>query len=356
MSHSIIPEQPIVVSPTLAASIGLEQALLLQHIDKLCSLAPGRQHDQLLWLDTSLAQLGQQLPFWPAAAINRILRDLHELGMVVLSPVPVDAEQRFAVAINQRAPGATQAAVVDEALGASPIPPDWQPGAGLREQLGMQGVAANFIDDAVDEFVLYWRERGESSHAWSSKFMQHVARRWQQQQQREAEAAKPRPGSSQIEKRWQPNPDAVEILQRMGISGNFIDDAIAEFVLYWQERGDAQSTWNSKFVTHVKRQWARYTHTLKNDTEPRPIPAGWQPDHEVFEILALANIDSDFAERILPEFVLYWRDKNELHHSWNTRFLQHVKHRWARRGDDANNRGDAFERLTDRSWAADLVH
>ncbi len=355
MSHSIIPEQPIVVSPTLAASIGLEQAVLLQHIDKLSALAPTQQREQLLWLDTSLAQLAEQLPFWPPAAVNRLLRDLQELGMIVLSPTPGDAAQPFAVAINQRTSPAPQARSRAEPIGASRIAPDWQPGLALREQLGMQGIEPGFIDSSIDEFVLYWRERGESSHAWSSKFMQHVTRRWQQQQQRNAEAGRPRAGSSHMQKRWQPNPDAVEILQRMGISGNFIDDAIAEFVLYWQERGDAQSTWNSKFVTHVKRQWARYTHTLKNDTEPRPIPVSWHPDQEVYEILALANIDGDFAERLLPEFVLYWRDKNELHHSWNTRFLQHVKHRWARRGDDSSSRGDAFERLTDRSWAVDLV-
>ena len=64
-------------------------------------------------------------------------------------------------------------------------------------------------------------------------------------------------------KSWSPSEDALEILLRMGIHQNFIDDAIPEFVLYWQERGEAQATWNSKFVAHIKRQWARYTHTLK---------------------------------------------------------------------------------------------
>ena len=73
-------------------------------------------------------------------------------------------------------------------------------------------------------------------------------------------------------------------------------------------------------------------------------------------MLAIANIELQFARDLIPEFVLYWRDKNELHHSWNTKFLQHVKYRWVRRNQDhPNTKVDAFERLSDRSWAADLI-
>ena len=35
MADSLIPERPLVFSPTLAASIGLEQAILLQHLQGL---------------------------------------------------------------------------------------------------------------------------------------------------------------------------------------------------------------------------------------------------------------------------------------------------------------------------------
>ena len=28
---------------------------------------------------------------------------------------------------------------------------------------------------------------------------------------------------------------------------------------------------------------------------------------------------------MLPEFVMYWVDSNEVHTSWNSKFLQHVK-------------------------------
>ena len=314
-----------------------------------------------------LQTLSEQLPFWTCAALRRILHQLHDLGLVLVNAFPGNETDRFELAINQQrhiaqSPTSVTQAHSHSTLGAQRIAANWRPEAATVNQLQQQGVDTQFVEEAIDEFVFYWRERGEASHAWSSKFLQHVSRRWQSHKQRLHEAAA-KLKAEQLTKQdnnnarhWQPSPDAIEILERMGISHNFIDDAVAEFVLYWQERSEPQTTWNSKFVSHVKRQWARFTHTLKHDTEPRPINENWVPDHEVFDVLAIANIDSQFARELIPEFVLFWRDKNELHHSWNTKFLQHVKYRWARRNTaQPGAKGDAFERLTDRSWAADLV-
>ncbi|NNC55715.1 MAG: hypothetical protein HKO07_08350, partial [Pseudomonadales bacterium] len=157
------------------------------------------------------------------------------------------------------------------------------------------------------------------------------------------------------------------ILLRMGVNRNFIDDAVPEFVLHWRERGVEQKTWNSKFVNHIKYQWAKYTHAMANETDPVPIDENWQPQSKVFYVLALANIDAAFAQQLVPEFVMYWRDKNELHHSWNTKFLQFTKHQWARNhklenhGKNDRNHGAGEQRktrdrslvedLSDRSWA-----
>ena len=43
------------------------------------------------------------------------------------------------------------------------------------------------------------------------------------------------------------------------------------------------------------------------------------------------NIDLDFATSLLPEFIVYWKDSNQTHTSWNSKFLQHVKYHWAKR-------------------------
>jgi hypothetical protein len=138
---------------------------------------------------------------------------------------------------------------------------------------------------------------------------------------------------------WHPSEDAVQILVRTGVTPEFIDEAIPEFVLYWRERGDALKTWNSKFIAHIRRQWARYSSAVAQEAEPRLLPADWQPSEDFFEILDMANIDRDFARQQLPEFVLFWRESKQMLTSWNSKFLQYVKHQWAQQhnlGVDSN--------------------
>ena len=168
-----------------------------------------------------------------------------------------------------------------------------------------------------------------------------------------------------MHEKWLPSREALDILHRSGINPRFIEDAVPEFVLYWREKGMANSTWNSLFIQHVKKQWAKYTSALKYDTEPRRIPANWQPTPDVFDILRMANIDENFARSCIHEFVLYWKDSNQMHSSWNTKFLQHVKYCWANQhqlggspharqqlttGQSTTN-GSFVAKHTDRSWA-----
>ncbi|MGB2272222.1 MAG: DnaT-like ssDNA-binding domain-containing protein, partial [Pseudomonadales bacterium] len=277
MTESLIPERPIIVSPSLATSIGLEEAILLQHLETVLALGAGETRDGYHWTGTQLSTLTEQLPFWTAAALRRILNNLIDLGMVLVQTMPNDENQPFELTINQQVRYQKQQSHQSTAtgsLGAQRIAANWRPDRAILDQLNQQGIDFKFVEANIDEFVFYWRERNEASHAWSSKFLQHVSRRWQTHQHHLQEAAaklvKPAMHQTPIAKQWQPSPDAIEILERMGINRNFIDDAVAEFILYWQERKEAQSTWNSKFVNHVKRQWARFTHTLKHDTEPRP--------------------------------------------------------------------------------------
>ena len=161
---------------------------------------------------------------------------------------------------------------------------------------------------------------------------------------------------------WQPSLDALEILTTQAeIPKNFVTDAIPEFILYWQERGDKLNTWNSKFIQHVRLQWKKYHATVESNTDPKPIPANWYPSEDVFDVIRLANIDVGFAQSLVQEFVLYWRDSQQVHTSWNTRFLQHAKRGWAhqlRTDQPASNLNQRStrelsleEELNDRSWA-----
>lgn len=370
---SLIPDSPLIFSPQLAATIGLEEAILLQVLHDVALL----QSSQPFTL--TVAGLAKKLPFWPVTDLQRVSKSLGDKGVIRIYSPPLTQTEVLqfdfdsapaAPAANPLASNAPSniTALNTAQKGANRISASWQPDATVLAQLKQHhGIPETFSRDQVPGFVLYWRERNEIAHSWGAKFLEHVLHRWQRQRA-DLTFLHPTSEASNMGAQWQPNPDAVSILRSNGINVAFIEDAIPEFVLYWRERGEATTTWNSKFIQHVKKQWARFTSTLKYDTEPRRIPANWQPDHEVFDILKMANINDDFAKSVLPEFVLYWKESNKLQSSWNTKFLQHVKYCWANQhllrlnhegqqntaGADAPAISSFVAKHTDRSWADNL--
>lgn len=307
--------------------------------------------------------------------------------------------------------------VVNAVASTNYIAPGWQPDADTLNRIQQLNIPQDFALSQVGEFVLYWRERNEPARAWGSKFLKHVLARWREQESKQAAKQRQKPihfdwrpsqevihalvNSAGIEtkkieelipkfvhywlmhggapenwnlefhtyamrntsrsqlpifKGWRPSEDTLEVMVRAGISREFIEDAIPEFELYWREQKVESDNWNRKFREHVQRQWLSYQSALEHDTIPRRIPANWQPSDDVYDVLRLANIDLAFAKTLLPEFVIYWRDSNQVYHSWNTRFLQYVKKRWAVGEKSASVQRSTREislvdELTDRSWA-----
>jgi hypothetical protein len=222
-------------------------------------------------------------------------------------------------------------------------------------------IPRQFTLDQLEDFIFYWRERGEPSHAWENKFRQHVIGNWRRQQQLEAEAFRIE-HTPELDNQWRPSRDAVEIMLRSGVEPDFIDEAVPEFILYWRERGTVPRELNSKFIQHIRIQWAKYTSSMEHSTEPRRIDADWQPGADVFDILRLSHIDEQFARALLPEFIVYWRDSNQAHTSWNSKFLQHVKFHWAKQhsieqaghSHEGQQGSHSTGRTRDRSLAEDL--
>lgn len=417
----LIPDRMITFSPGLAATIGLEEAVLLQVLHDIVAHRPPMP-DSSLPVMVQKPQLDTLLPFWSDADIERITQNLVNLGVIaresnaytesfclqirfhdtaqpssqkqtaqqpqssIQAPQPsqpqaqtpqrqtqnYNAKANFeAISQNKRFQGRSG--------GAMRISSQWQPSEDIFLQLNQLNIDKGFAQAKLPEFITYWRDRGEVSYSWGAKFLKHVIREWQHHQNQTPFIDQSTQHPSSMSKGWQPSPDAMDILTRTGIDPGFIQDTIPEFVLYWQERGDSTSTWNSKFIRHIKQQWARFTHTLKHDSEPKPIANNWQPDDDVFDIIKLANIDIDFARAQVKEFVIYWRDSKQIHSSWNTKFLQHVKYRWAnqhqfnsqlqtnqlqtgngnakwKQSDQSGHSANSsfVARYTDRSWADGL--
>jgi len=370
----LLPERQLAFSPGLAATIGLEEAVLLQHLDSALAHHPTESRGGYAWLNLSREWLLQTLPFWNVDDIQRICRSLVDKGLILVGSAQLRYCDHLQFALNQRiephqqrAGDHSRAGSGSTPGGAHALPGQWSPSADMLQLLAINhGIPQEFCQQQVEDFVLYWRERGEISHAWENKFRQHVISRWRHHQQDQAEAF--RRQEAGIGSDWQPSEDALEILQRVGINHQFVEDAIPEFVLYWSEREDKPKALNSTFVAHVKRQWARYTAVMANDAEPRPITANWQPSRDVYDILGMSHIDTDFARKLIAEFVMYWMERGDAQASWNTRFLQHVKYHWARAHQiqskghadggqqtshrPAHPRARSLEQdLTDRSWA-----
>ncbi len=362
---SLIPEPPILVYPSIAATIGLEEATLLAVLSATARTGRGLQNNGFTWYSLDAAAFASLTPFWQAADIQRICTNLREQGLLLIASAPFTSSSQLKFAFNQRspataAPTATHKAAPQQPMtptaigGKTLIAPNWQPDRETLARLAQHNIPQTFTRELIPEFVSYWRESGETATSWGSKFMRHVLHRWREHQAQQNALSKEQP----MTRNWRPSADAMDVLTvHAGISKSFIEDAIPEFELYWREQGATSDNWNKKFRDHVHRQWLRYCSALEHDTVPRRIAENWRPTEDVFEVLRLANIDIAFAQSLIAEFVIYWRDSNQVHHSWNTRFLQYVKQRWAKRHShtDSPSRStrelSLAEQLTDRSWA-----
>lgn len=356
MSAPFIAERPLIVSPTKARELGLEEACMLALMGDYGQYFGRWDSQGNLWLSLDKPILLQLAPFWNDYDIQRISRSLHNQGVIQLNSAPFIESQKLellllgspsaqAVSTHPYAPTISTPLRNQQPVGMVLVDSTWQPDSELRQRINEHHIPEYFIRQHLPEIVLQMRETKTPEAGAGGKFLKEVLRRWryhQTQIARETRETRETPVdrdteflsqdlSSPMHTKWRPNQDALEVLvKHAGINYAFVEDAIPEFVVYWRERGDVSKTWNTKFINHVKRQWHRFKSALENDTEPRRIPENWRPSREVYDVLKLAEIDLKFAEQQLPEFILFWRDSNQVYASWNTKFLQHVKYHWAK--------------------------
>ena len=373
---SLIPEKPLAFSPTLAATLGLEEAILVQVLQECASHNVQVNSSGYAWVTVPGQSLLKLVPFWGEQDIHRLASGLHEKGLLLIGGGPFSAQGEFRFAFNEssaKSPAAQGSLSSpkthlseDRPRSAKAIGNSWQPQQDTLRQLAQLGVTDQFARQQIPQFVTYWRNRNVSHHSWESKFIKEVWREWQKAQTQSLRKRKEVPMTSD----WRPSQDALSILTGQGgINQNFIEDAIPEFILYWRSTGNVSSTWDSKFIQHIRRQWLFYTGMMEQDTMPRAITAQWQPKESVYDILQLANIERQFAEQLIAEFVLYWQENGAVQCSWSTKFLQYVKRQWARHTqpqvadkNDGKQQGSnptsrirdrsIIDALSDRSWAS----
>ena len=206
------------------------------------------------------------------------------------------------------------------------------------------GIPRHFIASIATQFV---ETQGTEI---DTQFRQLVLSRWREAQESEAKAERSQAFEVSVPppfgRDWVPSQDALDILAQAGIDIVFAESVRAEFILYWSERGGPPKEVNSRFVEHVRRRWLKHTSQLHHSTEPTRIPRNWQPIPLSTRRSASRELQSQ-SQALLPEFVMYWVDSNEVHTSWNSKFLQHVKRQCALQ--------DMEIRMADKQDAAKLA-
>ena len=89
----LVPEQPLVISPTLAATIGLGEAVMLQVLAELIRHRGQQRHSDsgLRWLCLEERELPRLFPFWGIKESLEYRQSLQNLGVLKLEHI-VDAQ------------------------------------------------------------------------------------------------------------------------------------------------------------------------------------------------------------------------------------------------------------------------
>ena len=77
----LIQESPLLILPTLAQAIGLDEAILLQQLHFRLT-HQGQERDGKLWYCQSYTSWAKQLPFWSESKIKRLFLKLEKEGFI----------------------------------------------------------------------------------------------------------------------------------------------------------------------------------------------------------------------------------------------------------------------------------
>ena len=221
---------------------------------------------------------------------------------------------------------------------------NFYPSEDLVKQACNLGIEEDFLGDQLPSFNLFWKGKDLKPHLKESKFLQYALKNWREKEKIEYQESK----KVLIDNNWQPSEDARSILKGLEIGDSFIENLLPEFILFWKEKRIKSNSWNSTFLNHAKKQWARKNFKLDSDKEDQPMSKDWLPSEDCIKVLEVTNIPVDFIESKIPEFRLYWIDSGEISSNWNNKFINFIKNSWEK---DSKKSSNILERLANTEWA-----
>ena len=293
-------------SKEIAESLGITEAIILDFFQN------NREN-------FSLSILKDEFRFLDVSQIENSYQKLHNLGLF----------SNISAKDNASNP--------DESM-------NFYPSEDLVKQAFNLGIEEDFLGDQLPSFNLFWKGKDLKPHLKESKFLQYALKNWREKEKIEYQESK----KVLIDKNWQPSEDARSILKGLEISDSFIESLLPEFILFWKEKRIKSNSWNSTFLNHAKKQWARKNFKLDSDKEDQPMSKDWLPSEDCIKVLEVTNIPVDFIESKIPEFRLYWIDAGEISPNWNNKFINFIKNSWEK---DSKKSSNILERLANTEWA-----
>ena len=99
--------------------------------------------------------------------------------MRVNAPRPDSARDRTPGPSHRAARAQRHPSAQSAQAGEASHPPDWTPAETTYALLEKHGIPRPFAEACIDEFRLYWQERGESRAGWESTFVNNARRQWE---------------------------------------------------------------------------------------------------------------------------------------------------------------------------------
>ena len=293
-------------SKEIAESLGITEAIILDFF---------QNNPKNFSLDT----LKNEFRFLDVSQIENSYKKLNNLGLFKIIPTKDNSSE----------PDVTM---------------NFYPSEDLVKQACNLGIEEDFLGDQLPSFNLFWKGKDLKPHLKESKFLQYALKNWREKEKIEYQESK----KVLIDSNWRPSEDAISILKSLDINDSFFESLLPEFILFWKEKRIKSNSWNSTFLNHVKKQWAKKSFKLDSGKENHPMSKNWAPSEDCMKVLEVTNIPVDFIESKLPEFRLYWIDAGEISANWNNKFINFVKNSWEK---DSKKSSNILERLANTEWA-----
>ena len=85
-----------------------------------------------------------------------------------------------------------------------------------------------------------------------------------------------------------------------------------------------------------------------NNNRSNKIDKFWSPSEDAIEVLQRAGVDAEFINGLLDEFIIYWSEKSSALVSYNSKFIEYCRLKWAQHTAEIDTK--SVPKIIDKNW------